>query len=198
MTQVAEPKAAELTRNSLAEALHHVLRDFKSPATKALAEWLQKHIAHELDFEAEHSDSGGHSLLCSTCSDDLNEWECGLDPLDGESHEEAQARVRALTEAQATVRSLNGDGRNEPNDPALDAAEHAIAQLIDGRADAAIVKRALLDLDDLDRLAKALHAVRRMRPAGCGQPGESEADHLDYHRDEAESIVIALRTGAAA
>ncbi len=42
---------------------------------------------------------------------------------------ERQVRRRALDDALAAVRRLNGNGHDEPSDPALDAAEQAISRL---------------------------------------------------------------------
>ena len=41
------------------------------------------------------------------------------------------ARQQALQEAYAAVASLNGNGHDEPSDPALDAAQAAIRRLLD-------------------------------------------------------------------
>jgi hypothetical protein len=45
--------------------------------------------------------------------------------------EVARARQIALQQAYAAVASLNGNGRDEPSDPALDAALSAIGRLLD-------------------------------------------------------------------
>jgi hypothetical protein len=45
--------------------------------------------------------------------------------------EVARARQIALQQAYAAVASLNGNGRDEPSDPALDAARSAIGRLLD-------------------------------------------------------------------